>query len=98
MRVHANQVNPYAQLDAMHAAEKAAAKREAAKTRRKLMEFASRLAGESDSGEASIVKLGAREESQEQTKRQNQQKQGSPKKQPEEPDPGDADNSISDWA
>lgn len=50
MRVHATQVNPYAQLDAMHAAEKAAAKREAAKTRRKLMEYASKLSGESDFG------------------------------------------------
>jgi hypothetical protein len=48
MRVHPNQVNPNAQLDSMYAAQKAAAKREAVRTRKKLNEFASALAGEAD--------------------------------------------------
>jgi hypothetical protein len=38
MRVHPNQINPNAQLDAMYAAQKAAAKREAEATRKKLLQ------------------------------------------------------------
>jgi acyl-CoA reductase-like NAD-dependent aldehyde dehydrogenase len=66
MRVHANQINPNIQLDAMYAAQKAAAKRETARTRKKLMEFASELAGEA---EDCIVELGSREESDPQANR-----------------------------
>src|SRR5271155_1486352 len=55
MHVHANQVNQYAQLDAMYAAQKAAGKRAAEQTRRKLLESSSALAGEADS-EAAVVK------------------------------------------
>ncbi len=95
MRVHANQINPNAQLDALYAAEKAAATREAMRTRRKLVEFASELAGESGSGEACVVRLEAREGSQEQTK---EHKQGSRKKQKERADSEHVDHSISDWA
>jgi len=51
--------------DALYAAEKAAAKRAAESTREKLLEFASELAGEADSEEGCVVKLGAREESEE---------------------------------
>jgi hypothetical protein len=96
MRVHANQINPNAQLDALYAAERAAAKREAERTRKKLLEFASELAGEADPEEACVVRLGAREEFQEPPKRQD--RQDSRKKQPEEADSEDSDNSISDWA
>jgi hypothetical protein len=98
MRVHPSQINPNAQLDALYAAEKAAAKREAARTRKKLSEFASKLLGELDSGEACVVRLGADEESQEQGKRENQQKQGKRTGKPERGDARDADNSVSDWA
>jgi hypothetical protein len=56
---------PNIQLDAMYAAEKAAARQESERTRKKLMEAASKLAGES--GEASIVEIGAREESREES-------------------------------
>ncbi len=70
MRVHMNQINANAQLDAMQAAQKAAAKREAARTRKKLMEFASEVAGEAEA-EDCVVRLGARDEPQE-GKRQNQ--------------------------
>jgi hypothetical protein len=95
MHVHPNQINPNTQLDALYAAEKAAAKREAANTRKKLIEFAAELAGESDSEEACVVKLGAHEEFKEQTKQQNQ---ASRKKQKQQSDSDDADNVISDWA
>ncbi|MFZ0308249.1 MAG: hypothetical protein WCA76_20220 [Candidatus Sulfotelmatobacter sp.] len=95
MHIHPNQINPNAQLDALYAAERAAAKREAANIRKKLFEFASELAGESDSEEACVVKLGAREESQEPEKEQNQ---ASRKKQKRPSGSEDADNAISDWA
>ncbi len=92
MRVHPNQVNPNAQLDAMYAAQKAAAKREAARTRKKLIEFASELASEVDE-EPCIVQLGAapgedREDAQE--KRQHRSRKGNAA--------GRSENSISDWA
>jgi hypothetical protein len=101
MHVHTNQINPNAQLDALYAAEKAAAQREAARTRKKLLEFASVLAGEV--GEPCVVKLGAHEESQEQSRRQTQQgqiqkNQNGSKSQQERVDSGDLKNSISDWA
>jgi hypothetical protein len=92
MHVHASPINPNAQLDALYAAEKAAAKRAAESTRKKLLEFASELAGEADSEEACVVKLGSREEAEEQEKERSQQ--GSPKKPKEE----DGGKSISDWA
>ena len=95
MHVHPNQINPTIQTDALYAAERAAAKREAERTRKKLLEFASELAGEADSGEACVVRLGAREESQEQAKHQ---KPNARKKQKEPTDTEDADRAISDWA
>jgi hypothetical protein len=94
MRVHNNQISPNAQLDAMYAAQKAAAKREAARTRKKLMEFASELAGEADA-QACVVRLGAREEPQE-GKRQNQPQGRNRKK--EDGDSKHPAISISDWA
>jgi len=103
MHVHANQVNPNTQTDALYAAERAAAKRAAEGTRRKLLEFASELAGEAESEEGCVVKLGAREQAEEQAKprneqNQNAQKQGGRKKSDEPADSADADNAISDWA
>ena len=98
MHVHPSQINPNAQLDALYAAEKAAAKREAARTRKKLSESASKLLGELDSGEACVVRLGADEESQEQRKREDQQRQGKRTEKAERGDAGHADISVSDWA
>lgn len=95
MHVHANQINPNAELDALYSAERAAAKREAANTRKKLLEFASELAGEADSEDACVVRLGAREESQEHTKQWDQPNR---KKQRARADSEDVDSSISDWA
>ena len=40
MHIHPNQINANVQMDALYAAEKAAAKREVECTRRKLLEFA----------------------------------------------------------
>jgi hypothetical protein len=94
MHVHANQINPNTQLDALYAAEKAAAKRAAESTRKKLLEFASELAGEADSEEACVVKLGAREESEERAEEEN--RKGNPKKKTDGAE--DVDKSISDWA
>lgn len=98
MHVHANQINPNAQLDALYAAARAENKREAARTRKKLSEFASKLTAALDSGEGSVRRLGPHEESQEQTKHQNQPNQDSRKKQNEGADSEAAPNAISDWA
>lgn len=57
MRVHQSQINLNAQLDAMYAAQKANAKREAERTRKKLLDFASIMAGEALS-ESHIAKFG----------------------------------------
>lgn len=97
MHVHANPINPNTQVDALCAAEKAAAKRAAESTRKKLLEFASELAGEADSEEACVVKLGAGEEAEEQAQQQDPRKQ-SPKKPTQLEDAENADSSISDWA
>ena len=96
MHVHANQTNPNIQLNNLYAAEKAEAKRESERTRKKLMEFASVLAGEA--GEACVVKLGAHDESQEQAKqdRRNENQGGEKQSEPVKPESGDG--SISDWA
>ena len=94
MRVHGNQINPYAQMDALRSADKAAARKEAVRTRKKLSEFASKLAGEA---EGYVVEVGAREESREQAKGQDQRQSGGTagKKQASTER---ADRSISDWA
>lgn len=94
MHIHANQTNPNVQLNNLYAAEKAEAKRETERTRKKLMEFASVLAGEC--GEACVVRLDAHDESREQQDRQNEDP--SPKKQSERVSPEAAEASISDWA
>jgi hypothetical protein len=76
MHIHASQVNPYAQLDALNAAEKAEAKREAARTRKKLSEFACKLLGELESGDACVVRLGSDEQSEGQARQQSQDSVG----------------------
>lgn len=98
MHVHANHVIPYTQLDGPYAAERAAAKQASSNTRKKLREFASKLDAESDFGEDCVVRLGAHEDSQEQSRRQNQQRQDGRKKQEEGADSDDVDKPISYWA
>ena len=70
MHVHGNQMNPNAALDAAYAAQKAAEAREAAATRKKLLEFASALAGDADSV---VLKSKDEEEPSRHPQRQNQQ-------------------------
>lgn len=94
MHIHSNQINANAQLDALYAAEKAAVKLEVERTRKKLLEFASELAGNVDS-EDCIVKLGTHEEGE---KQQNQRHQADRKKQEGQVDSEDEHGSISDWA
>jgi hypothetical protein len=91
MHVHANQINPNAQLDALYAAEKAAAKREAERTRKKLSEFASKLSAEL----GFTVTLAPDEHSQGQTR---QQSPNNRRTQVERPNARNANGSISDWA
>ena len=98
MHIRPSQVNPNIQLDAMYAAEKVAAKQEAERTRKKLMEVASKLAGQSESGEALIVEIGAREESREESSQQEQQEMVDAQKPKDETDSHDAERSLSDWA
>lgn len=62
MRIHQNQIPTNAQLDAIYAAQKAAAKREAKKTRKKLFESATKIAAHRDS-DAFIVQLEQRQDS-----------------------------------
>ncbi len=73
MHVHFNQSNPNIQLDALYAAAKAEANREAARTRKKLSEFASKLAAALDGDEGVTVNLEPRDQSQEHAQNQNQQ-------------------------
>jgi hypothetical protein len=95
MHVHANQLNPNMQLNSVYSAERTAAQREAANTRKKLLDSASQVAG--DAEEACIVNLGEREESKEQKRRQNLPRRSKAAKR-DETGEGDADSSISDWA
>jgi hypothetical protein len=96
MRVHQNQINPNAQLDAMYAAQKAAAKREAESTRKKLLEFASELSGDADS-DACVVKLGPRGNSEEKPRQQNSEQSQHRRKRNQDASQN-VNNSISDWA
>jgi hypothetical protein len=94
MHVHSNVINPNAQLDALSSVQRAEGKREAARVRKKLLEIASELTGEAEFGEACVVKLGTREESEDQRK---QEQQNSRTKEKEQTDSEIADSSISDW-
>jgi hypothetical protein len=96
MHVHSNPINPNAQLDALSSAQRAEGKREAARVRKKLSECASESAGEAESGDGCVVRLGAREDSQDTPKQQGQR--SSRKKQKDRADTDAADVSISDWA
>lgn len=92
MRVHPNQVNPNAQLDAMHAAQKAEARRQAARTRKKLMQFASQLAGGLEAEDLVVtLEEGEGRESQRQDEQQGHGAKANDESEPTEP-------AISDWA
>jgi hypothetical protein len=96
MHVHASQINPNAQLDALYAAEKAAAKKETERTRKKLSEFASALAGEA--GEACVVRVGTNKESREHAKQADDRPKRESGNTTKQVDSERANESISDWA
>jgi hypothetical protein len=98
VHIRPSEVNPNIQVDAMYAAEKAATKQEAERTRKKLMEVASKLAGESESGEASIVEIGAREESREESSQRERQDTDESQKPKHETESDLAERYLSDWA
>jgi len=95
MHIHASQPNPNLQLDALCAAERVSAKREVERTRKKLLEFASQLSAEAESGDGCVVRLEASPDSQSSPRHKNQTDQ---KK--EEPRAASLQESkiISDWA
>jgi hypothetical protein len=95
MRVHANQINPNAQLNALYDLQRVAAKRETDRVRKKLLNSASEIGAESDSY---VAKLGAHEESQEQPDPQDQQAQGGGSGKEGQTSAEEADDSISGWA
>lgn len=72
MRVHQNQMNPNAQLDAMYAAQKAAARREAERTGKKLLEFGRLVTGEGDSER--VMQSDPREQSEHEDDQERPQK------------------------
>jgi len=94
MRIH-NQVNPNYELNALSAAAKAEAKKEAERTRKKLFDSASALAGEYD--EAVVVKLSGDRESKEDSQQHTAQDQGGEKEQANSKAPQD-DDTFSGWA
>src|SRR5271154_623387 len=66
MHVHGNQINLYSHVDTVQDLEKTASKQRAESVRKKLLESSPKLAGE-DGEEDCVVKLGAREQSEDQT-------------------------------
>ena len=66
------QFDPNIQMNALYAAARAEAKREAERTRKKLRNFASALAGEYSDGTDCVVKLSGDDAAQGQANRQNQ--------------------------
>jgi hypothetical protein len=96
MHIHPNQITANAQLDSLYAADKAAAKREVERTRRKLLQFASELSGESESCEDCVV-LEAHEDKGER-KHQPRTREVGTRKRKSDADPEKIEGSISDWA
>lgn len=100
MHVHASQPNPYAQVDALRSAQRAAAKREAAQVRKELIDSASELVGESDLSDLAVAQPDDRQESQRHPNRRNERNaQVQPNAMGEETtDPQSAGAHVSDWA
>ena len=108
MHIHASQIYPYAALDALRSEQRTAAKQEAKRIRKRLVESASELA-ESEFDEECVVKLA----SQRQPRRRNQQDQENHDEenhdeenhdeenlqgQKEQSTSEEADNGVSNWA
>jgi hypothetical protein len=95
MHVHPNQINPNVQLDALRATEKTASKAAAERTRRKLSEAASELAGDAAVEDAFVLEVEPREEGRDRRRQNPRYKSNASNKDSEEED---EDHSISDWA
>jgi hypothetical protein len=95
MHIHASQINPNAQLDALYAAEKASASKETERTRKKFSEFASALAGEA--GEPCVGAV-INQEPREHAKRADNRPKRDSGKTIKQVDSEPATQSISDWA
>jgi hypothetical protein len=95
MRAHNIQFDQDFQVNPLYAAARVEAKKEAERTRKKLRNFASALAGENNDGEDCVVELSEDDASQGQTNRQNQ---GGQKEQNGEAKSDSAGDPSSYWA
>jgi len=84
MHVHANQFDPNLQLSAQYAAERAAAKKEAADVRENLFKLAASLAAEGEVAD-SVTAAGERQQRQGQGRQSYPQSARSQREQEEEP-------------
>ena len=100
MHARSIQPNPYAQLDAIHSAQRAAAKREAARVRKELLESASELAADSDFSDLAIMQAGEEKEFRRHPKPRSPQnaRVGQNASGQESTDSEGAGTHISDWA
>jgi hypothetical protein len=87
MHVHGNQFDPLFEANLLYAAEKSEAKRDAERTRKKLLSAASALPGEYE--DAAVVSLSGDDAQQEQTEQREQ---------PEQQKQDSAEDLFSDWA
>ena len=95
MHIRPNQLDPNLQLDALHSAEKAAAKDRAERTRKKLSEFASEVAGEAR--EAYVVEVQSEQGSSERQPK-NKENEANRNRRGRPPDSDKSgDHAVSDW-
>jgi hypothetical protein len=96
MHVHANQFNPYVQMNAVYTAARAEAKMAAERTRKKLIDSAAALFGEADDGEGCVVRLSGEDASKDQPNQRDRQT-GSGQEELNQPAKTDEDP-FSGWA
>jgi hypothetical protein len=95
VHIHANQINPNAQLNAVYDLQKVAAGQETDRVRKKLLNSASETEADADSYVASAS---PREESPGRTDPHDQQSHGGGRVHEEQAGAEEAGDSISDWA
>jgi hypothetical protein len=94
MHVHGNQFDPGIQMNYLASVAKAEAAREAERTRKKLLNAASSLAGDIDEADF-VVSLGGEEDSGEQSRKQDQERNQQPDRPQSAPAP---EQNFSDYA
>lgn len=97
MHIHANQTSLYAQLDARYAAESIDAKLAAENTRKKLKDLTSKLRGEDQFSQDCVVKLQAREDTEEGDQQSHQQQERGNPESDEQLDSEDSNQRVSEW-